>query len=690
MFGADISDDCSIETEVTVARLFAAAANVRGQEMCTIEMRLYQKQSRESAKEGDGLCPPLLSVEWTRQGRDAFLLCLDRAVSRIHPPLDPLQFTETPPEFLCQGNRLAVRLQLRCTGCLGTTLQMPYHTVEGEAKEVAAVAATIDSTTNTNTTTAANVTACGADCGIEVRDGASAARQRSRIAAWLTSRFFNEASWHSARGATAVRATDKGAGRNNEFGDDKVNGFQCDESVIEVSKRSAGKRVLHVDACGVEVSGLIVGITLRYAYVAIPYLDEQHKTSHWVIISRVPIPSILEMRAVGLARSMEMRKRSRDDDCARSRETFLHEREVMGHDLFPLHVLAPEQRARVTLRAYKVYCKMQDAEAASCESALLSVALEDASIISFVAAPDNGDDACGSGYGTVSSPESLTSFSDLLEIVHESCRRFLRGYEKYGAGAAGGQGEKLFSLMTDTVSSRLFSCGGGKTRRSNLPPVVVSSPRDIPSLFEGTCVEFKAKIGKWCGDDTRDMSCEESLGFSHSDHFYHRQNTGSNAKSDRSGHQNRGLMNMERIRHTIAAMASTLGGVLLVGVSDDGKVLGHGPDALKELRLSGFCPAMSKGSVKSTVMRAVTEEGPRELPSNWWKTKREPQQEQKRGQGDDKEARQEGMVTVITVVRGQAPFYTTSRHSVPYTRGFASTVPLHVLVIVRRIARMLT
>ncbi|KEG06589.1 Trypanosoma vivax [Trypanosoma grayi] len=83
-------------------------------------------------------------------------------------------------------------------------------------------------------------------------------------------------------------------------------------------------------------------------------------------------------------------------------------------------------------------------------------------------------------------------------------------------------------------------------------------------------------------------------------------------------------------------------------------------------------------------MRATAGDRPAEMPKDWWKKKPQPQQKE---DGDAAEA--ERIVSVITVLRGQAPFYATSRCSVPYVRGFASTVPMPATVCARRVANLL-
>ncbi|ESL07258.1 hypothetical protein TRSC58_05057 [Trypanosoma rangeli SC58] len=597
---------CAVATEVDVAHLLAAAANCcDGSAVVTVQLRLLHVSSDSHAG-------------WSRREKDMLLLCLDRAMPRVYPPLDPLQYTQALPEFLLENGVRVVRLRIMPSARFSLSAPV-LHQVEGNCPPPRLTPA--DTTNNYDALVASSA---AGQCE-EDEDAAVLMRRRWRKAAWITARVFNEGSWCAAeRGSTKVANETVGSSCNDV----------SNASILDAAVRFKEKRLLHVDVFGMEFVGLIVALTSRYAYVAVPFPQDGQPTPPWSLVSRVGIPSLLAE-----AKATLTRKRERGECATDGFTPFINEEELVLHDLGPLRRLPPGQRVRVVLRAHKVYCKYQRSMVGG--PAPFSVVFEDVAAISCAPVEDPSNLL-----------ESLPSYLDLLKIVCASCTRFLRGYSKYMGTSANSAEERLFTAITDTVSVHMKRLRG----REGQSPVTVASPQEIPSLVEGTCVEFKAKIDKW--------------------------QDGANAVSP--GQQKRSIVNLERIRHTVAAMASTLGGVLLVGVTDDGEVIGHARGALRELRLSGFCPAMVKGGVMVTEMRAVRGEPAMTMPKDWWKaTKRQPH-EQLAVEGTT-----DRVVTVVTVRRGPAPFYAPSRHSVPYMRGFASTVPLHVVVCARRIAELL-
>ncbi|KAF8283910.1 putative Divergent AAA domain containing protein, partial [Trypanosoma cruzi] len=605
MHECDVSDVSAAATEEAVANVIAAAANCTdGSDVVLIRLRLLHG-------------PSDTHTGWSRREKDMLLLCLDRSVPRVCPPIDPLQYTQTPPEFLLENGVRVVRLSITPSSRYSSFTTVP-HRVEGSCLRPHSTSAEI---TDNNSASAAGAVEDNED----VANTKRLARRRWRKAAWMTARIFNEGGWyHAERRYAKVHNETVGSGRNT------VNS----ENILDAAMRLTEKRLLHVDVFGMEFIGVIVALTSRYAYVAVPFFQDGQSIPHWTLVSRLGIPSLLEEEKEKITR-----KRERCDRVADDSKYFLNEEELVSHDARPLLRLPPDHCVRVVLRAHKAYCKHQRSVIDG--QALVSVVFEDAAIISCTAVGNKNNFM-----------ESLSTYSDVLQIVQASCARFLRGYGKYTEMPAGNAGERLFTALTDTVSAHLKKLRG----REGQSPVTVSSPQEIPTLVEGTCVEFKAKVERW-QDSADDIS---------------------------PGQRRHSTVNLERIRHTVAAMASTMGGVLLVGVTDDGEVIGHARDALKELRLSGFCPAMVKGTVTVTEMRAVLGDRPTTMPKDWWKKANPQQQEQQ-----TVEEKTDRVVTVITVKRGPAPFYTTSRCSVPYTRGFASTVPLHVVVCARRIADLL-
>nr|CCC94796.1 unnamed protein product [Trypanosoma congolense IL3000] len=640
MFLADIEDVHSFRTEVGVAKVFASAANSTSpHERPVVQLRIIQPLVQ------DGSQPP--GDEWNRRDRDVILLCLDRAVGRVYPPLDPLQYTQTPAEFLVEEGLKVVRLQVIPTAQLFPHPLAP-HGVEG------CTALADDAPQAERPQMGGYAVESGLSGGGAASDASSVVRKRWKKGAWLAARFFNEGSWrpagvlHGKTGAVSMRFS----------------------NVIDAAENDKGKRLLHVDVGGMEFVGVISAVTSRYAYVAVPHVCEGDGTPKWVLVTRVSVPGTLD----GLANKATLKRQRGSDGRDRQAQTFVHEREVMSHDANALKVLDIDKRVVVTLRAHKVFCTWNRTDSQIPE--VLSLFFDDVSTVAGGVALTTPR-----GEGTEAALVShCNSYNDLLDIVKMSCERFNHGYAKYEGATSNSAAERLFSALTDTVSVRPVDYGGtrgGGGRRRMQPPVTISSPRDIPSLFEGPCVEFKAKVGTWKHGDPEEADDMFSQ-FNGSTEF-----SGANDKRDPL--QRRGLMNVERIRHTIAAMATTLGGVLLVGVRDDGVVVGHPPEALRDLRLTGFCPAMAKGSVQLTTMRAVTSDTPAALPKEWWKNKG-----QKSNQQVVHENQKDYVVTVIAVSRGQAPFYAVSRNSVPYIRGLASTVPLHVVSAARRISSVLS
>ncbi|KEG05359.1 Trypanosoma vivax, partial [Trypanosoma grayi] len=287
----------------------------------------------------------------------------------------------------------------------------------------------------------------------KVEDGNAAhVRRRWKVAAWLTARIFNEGSWHQVE-----RAQAKGRGGHTVKNTSSKSVSRGD--IVDAARRQCEKRLLHVDVHGMEIVGLVVALTSRYAYVAVPHVHNTQVTPQWMFVSRVPIPSMLATAATAADVGQKRAKNGAGDT---QDERFLNDEELLSHDTGLLHRLPLEQRVRVTVCAHKVYCKQPRATGDT--PALLSVAFEDAAVVSIAQAGD----AC-------SIPECFTTYADVLQIVRESCARFIRGYGKYGTPTAaaaaaatspataaaavpgGGDGavERLFAALTDTVSVRL-------------------------------------------------------------------------------------------------------------------------------------------------------------------------------------------------------------------------------------------
>ncbi|GET89796.1 hypothetical protein, conserved [Leishmania tarentolae] len=248
------------------------------------------------------------------------------------------------------------------------------------------------------------------------------------------------------------------------------------------------------------------------------------------------------------------------------------------------------------------------------------------------------------------------------------------------------QAEAVYGALSDSVSVRF-----GKLRGAARVPVpVVRTATDVAQLEECHNVEFKAKVGSMAD--------------------------GSSTGADSHPQRHPVLMDAERLRNTMAAMAACRGGVIVLGVTDDGRILGHSKklDAARHLRTSGFCPAMVKDTVQVKELRwlnageditnasgafsgessanGVPAPVKRAMPENWWKSGATPAT---RGLPETLTTAKTGVsggdhvITVVSVQKGQAPFYATSKNAPPYQRGCASTTIMPVMVVARRIMKEL-
>jgi hypothetical protein len=152
----------------------------------------------------------------------------------------------------------------------------------------------------------------------------------------------------------------------------------------------------------------------------------------------------------------------------------------------------------------------------------------------------------------------------------------------------------------------------------------------------------------------------------------------------------KGSTNSERIRQTFCGMVNCFGGHVLIGVADDGKIVGT--RSLKdELRLSAFVPTLPKGFVVLREMPVSTSKAgtlATELPNEWWKSG---SGVPTAGGAPAKAALQtQNVLVVVRVEPGVAPFYCTgnfdgSPHIWPMMRGLASTIALGSAALVFRL-----
>ncbi|CCW71058.1 unnamed protein product [Phytomonas sp. Hart1] len=510
-----------------------------------------------------------------------------------------------------------------------------------------------------------------------------------------------------------------------------------------------------MDLRGIEFEAVLVAHTARYAYVACPCGDpalrgrnpasqglgvhSSEEPISWVLISRLPIPSFLVETA-------EVGNRKRGASAGGGR--FLQLVEGTRFDnAGPLRELSEAHKRRITIRAHGVRCRelrgaLADTSPFFYKGVPLFLWFEEAHLL------DWGPFHLPGASGEVKT-EAYDGVweSDLIPLVEASCQRYLRTCRKMnrylqangapsnpegplksrrvdasehlecalvdttsssaddvalrlraklrqGKARLAAKANAVFSRITDTRSVHYK-----KLRRKpfNSVPLIRTS-RDVKGLFEGPTVEFKHHLSSY-----RAAVVETP------------EDGPDNAKKGPV------IMDVERVRHTIAAMASTMGGVLCVGVSDEGEIIGHERGAVvKTLRTTGFCPVMVKDSVVVKELPVLNPTSSKDtsntgldpplkaLPKDWWKmpsmtlpttgsgqardlpcAARDGGDEPRNNGGEMEPTLQEHLdkvLTIITVSKGSAPFYSSCRTVLPYLRGCASTVRMPGLIMARRLA----
>eukprot|EP00796_Vickermania_ingenoplastis_P008665 gene8665-6091_t len=622
----------SVEMEVAMAHGFAAAASAETE---TVALEFLVRPS---------------AAAWSREDQDGVLRCVDRCQQRVYPPLDGTQFlaANSPRFTVADGSRLA--FDVRPTRLFRRSEAVPaprYHLVDGRRPHyqiAAAPTAAVPEAGAVHTDAelwglardatrqfiarggdeARSTSAAASDASgrsDEPRDPGSdteaeergAAALRWRCARWLAERFVNEASWAKPAPPNPLPQQQQRGGRQRrqDRGGAVSSGFQAPavRDILEAVRAAPGRRLTHADARGIECVLRLVGCTPRYAYLAAPASTGRH-----ALLARIPV---LE----GL-RPTSNRKRCRESQGAAT--AFLNAAEVLRHDERDDFTAVPSAaQALVRVRSHAVSCSDPGC-----------VTLLDCFVV------DRNADGPGD------------SLPEVLDLVRRSCHRYIKtslaimaklprsGTEAHNSdrrdeeqtaeprrpayeSAAVTAALSLFLTLTDTTAVRFKKLRGGSAAQA---PPAVHTWRDVLPLRESATVEFKQVV-----------------------------HTAVDGAGRASTH--------DRLRHTVAAMASTLGGLVVVGVTDAGEAVGHSPGAvLAHMRLTGFCPAMVKDSVSIREL-PVLQEGGGLRPSE----------------------QQRKVITVITVQKGQAPFYSVSRESLPYRRGCASTTPMPILVMTLRL-----
>lgn len=715
-------------TESAVAHAFAEALNYSGSsalgtEAVTLRIRLLGT-----------------AAEWSRDATDGLLRCVDRAVGRLYPPADPVQYlSESSPLFSSsgsmaventEGSSRTVTFEVRPTASFNSTLspalkggRVPKHVVSGGGCEGSvnpipfewvAVAVKDDdeamSSLQHSTPTAEDADLwCLARRARQAEElgespclfdshNKDAAKLQWRLASWLVERLQNESGWAMPRSSAA---TASGGSHGRKFSIDQPSASKhfwkvkfCPrftnaiEAALQFGRGKEDRpRVLHADVRGMEFCGLIVALSAQYAYVgcpAHPASSDMESSRNWCLMTRVPRPTDLLEGAEGASLLHGGKKRPRGDDVGEGggclETLFYNAAEAVLHDdLAQLQILPVTAQHVVTVRSHRVFCKAVGTSLPPRDAPLgpdhLSLWFDDAIILS--------RNPLHSSSGTVVEA-TVNTYPDLLGLVRESCRRFVQMGESLHTrwlGCLPPQAATAMSVAED--GSEPTSPLAKNSAPSYVMPLYISAASLYSAMVNTASVYFKKARGgakgvgvpavQTCKDIERLEECCQV-------EFKYRIEAATTTKKQ--------IMSAERLRHTMAAMASTLGGVVCVGVTDDGRIVGHPQGQVAALvRTTGFCPAMVKDSVAVKEIRVLASasepSGRRTMPKEWWKQQAVPEATNTRTTAAST------VVTVFTVSKGQAPFYSSGRHSVPYVRGCASTTPMPVLVMAHRLYRQL-
>ena len=210
----------------------------------------------------------------------------------------------------------------------------------------------------------------------------------------------------------------------------------------------------------------------------------------------------------------------------------------------------------------------------------------------------------------------------------------------------------------------------------------VAADHTLSEADETQQVEFKQTLHRWSADAAADGGSGA------------RQQRHGQQQQQRSSHE-QSHANVERVRRVVAAFANTHGGLLLVGVSDVGGLVGVADDeaTAREVlpRTTGFIPAMAAGAVSVAKLAiaaagAVPGAAPAAArPAEWWKAATSAAATSAAAETTTRGGTRK-CVHVVTVHRSAAPFHSTPGMAAPPVRGQASTLPLAVGCMVERVA----
>ena len=425
--------------------------------------------------------------------------------------------------------------------------------------------------------------------------------------------------------------------------------------------------IVHIEPRGVALTLRLVAVSTFHGYVAARTSSAQE--SAWRVVAVIPAPSgdHWSREGVSAVAGDARPKRGRSDGQSEAEET-ASDVWMIGDVEFPacLRRTLESQHGKLVLSVLPATCRPLVEVVAHrlviepCPAtAVALITAEDCHVTRFK--------------GTTSSPtpadEEAHAITDLVALVRESSRSVLERVDAALQGTSAGvastvpaaavaEFKRLRKAMLDSMSVSFSKARGAK--KLAIPQPLLGSSCATPVTADFHLVDDESS----------------KLEFKH-----HLADEDAKASATMTG---------ERLRRTIAAMASTEGGHILLGVADDGRLADRSAlvSYVSSVRLGGFCPAMVKDAVTAVELPLRFSDAPAALPKDWWKTGA-PAAATSALQQPAKDARRKDVLTMITVQQGTAPFYAPYRHGVPSMRGAASTVTMPTQVVVNRIAALL-
>lgn len=769
--------------------------------------------------------------EWTRSSRDDCARCIDRAVTRVYPSVDPSQFLSATSPVFCTvagptGGAWSSVLSVTLEFCTAPTHKTHFaersYAVDGVAVDVSRLPSFIQRTVPTgggggaapadgvaderpegdrnaddedlwrraraSRTELAYLDVLASSPLVSAEE-ARVEQQRQvrlvrRLARHAVERVVNEASWAVPLLTSASLLPLYGGARKGKpvGGGSHAPAYLPlfastsppirHKTVLEAASAEARRAhgaaagedtktarhgVAHADVRGMEFTGVIAGLTARYAYVACESTGGKAAPT-LVLVARVPVPAWLASAHVAATPPAGQRKRGRDGATTAAAAVMASRYEnfadaTLYDKAADFTELPADERPVVDIRAHRLLCKT------SPTTQRVTLWFEDTHIV---------------GHTTAAEAEAkateVSSFTELMELVGTSCERYLAERLKLqdmwrslqaeereereeraeakrravqarqDAAAAAAQDPREDEEADDNVSAQSVDSIGAtasddagvlpakasplmpleddeakwnRLRREQNLRLLSSADTLLKALTDPSAILFgKTRIGQDKGrsattattaaaDPFEIRSCRDIQQLEEGPMVEFKYGLGTKGGA---------IMDAQRLRNTMAGMASTLGGVICIGVSDSGETVGQTQGEVRAaLRVSGFCPAFANNAVSVRDVRVLggggatdpadkisgDDDAKPKMPKDWWKAAPAPSvAAPAAGSSKQPHARSgapggDRVVTVVTVAKGAGPFYASGRSALPYARGCASTTPMTVCVMYDRLLREL-